>query len=195
MLVLISPVRAKINGHAHANLLPGRTRWRCPTRGEAIAADSDPAPQFPKPWLDRATHKGDGGERGQQRLTGGYVAQIVVHSVLQIHDTSRCPVSNCLDVEGPLAKLMIAKAPRLNSAAPEYYTDAWATLQRARAGSGMLTALTPTTPIAVGWFWRTRWPVKAAQGVSYILRWRGKWFGRPSRRAPRDEAFGRNDPR
>ena len=46
----------------------------------------NPALQFPKPLLDRATHKGDGGERGQQRLTGGYEAQIAGHGMLSIRD-------------------------------------------------------------------------------------------------------------
>jgi hypothetical protein len=104
-------------------LLPGRTRRRRPTRGEAITADGDLAPQLLKPRLDRSTHKGDGGERGQQRLTGGYAAQNAVHGVRWIHGASRCLASNCPDVESPLAKLMTAKAPRLNSASPEYYTD------------------------------------------------------------------------
>jgi hypothetical protein len=81
-----------------------------------------------------------GGEhpvRGVRRVCGGGVALS----------------SNCLDAEGPQAKLMVSGAPRNNDATPEYHTEVQATQPCARVGSGLPAPVVGLSrlPPQVGW--------------------------------------------
>lgn len=76
----------------------------------------------------QGTHRRQGRRRGDGLRRG------------RLRGTFGCPASNCLDIEGPQAKLMVAEAPQINGADPEYDTDVQSTLLRPRAGSGLSAA-------------------------------------------------------
>jgi hypothetical protein len=71
-----------------------------------------------------ATRTTGPGEIVKGNLTGVEAAQRAGHDVMQIHGEPQAMASNCLDAEGPMAELMVAKVPWNNGAALEYRTDA-----------------------------------------------------------------------